>query len=117
MNVIADGVYDALYANADVVGQVGGTPDPRIYRDLAPQGAELPYYVFQRSGGPGDINDTPKEAHEALYLVQSVSEVSPAAAGHTSRQGLTLPPRGKDSGLQAALCAKMACPRTRCQVN
>lgn len=81
MNEIADGIYDALYASSDVVGQVGGTPNPRIYRDLAPQGADLPYYVFQRSGGPGDINDTPKEAHEALYLVQGVTEVSPAAAG------------------------------------
>lgn len=80
MNEIHDGIYDLLNANDDLTVLIGGDT-PRIYRQMAPPGVARPYVVVQRSGGPGDINETPADAHEGLYLIRSVSDKSPAQAG------------------------------------
>jgi len=75
MNEINNGLYDALYADAAVLADVG----TRIYRGRAAQGATYPLITFQKVGG-GDENRTPREAVDVLYLVQALSLDSPAAA-------------------------------------
>ena len=76
MNEIADGIYDRIAANTNITNLLS----TRIYRDLAPQGADRPYITLQRTGG-GDIDETPSTRHEAVYMIQGVSVVSTAQAG------------------------------------
>lgn len=76
MNALEDAIYDTLAAAAGVTALVG----TRIYRQSAPQGATLPYLVYQWQGG-GDDNWTPTESKSYVYSVRAVSEVSNDQAG------------------------------------
>lgn len=75
MKEVAEGIYDALYANANILAAVG----TRIYRELAPQQATYPLVILQHVGG-GTISETPVDAADPFYLVTAVSAISPAEA-------------------------------------
>jgi len=76
MNAIEDAIYDKLAADATVTGYVS----TRIYRSMAPEGAELPYIVYGVQAG-GEDNLTPTESASPIYQIRAVSETSAAHAG------------------------------------
>lgn len=76
MNAIEDAIYDKAYANASLAAAVG----TRIYRSPAPQGAIYPLVTYHWEGG-GDLNETPEEAVNTVYLIQAVSDKSADEAG------------------------------------
>lgn len=67
-SLVEAGLRSALTAGTALVGQVGGTANPRIYNIVAPPNTTLPYIVFGWAGG-GDINDTPTRAVNLVYRV------------------------------------------------
>lgn len=68
-------LYGALAASSSVYSLVGGQSSPRIYADVAPQGATMPYIVFQNIP-PGEDWNTQGVRHGAVltYMVKACAE-------------------------------------------
>ena len=75
-NVLNAGIQNKLAAGTALTGALGGT---FVYYQQAPEGAALPYVVWNYQGG-GPLNLTPSDMREMLVTVQ-VFAATPAQAG------------------------------------
>lgn len=83
MPVLTD--FDTALGSA-LAGYAAGTAlyGTRVYSQLAPQGATLPYVVFDYVAG-GDLNDSPSRIVDVEYRVEAIGATQAAArtiAGH-----------------------------------
>lgn len=77
MNAVEAALYTQLVQTGTDLYTLVGT---KVYGQVAPQNTALPYVVFQLQGG-GDLNDTPTDRLELVYLVKGLS-----GAGKTAGQ-------------------------------
>ncbi|MFA5376891.1 MAG: DUF3168 domain-containing protein [Dehalococcoidia bacterium] len=75
-NALNTGIYSALSGGTALTGALGGTA---IYYQQAPDGAALPYVVWNYQGG-GDENITQSRMKNLLVYVRGYA-ASPAQAG------------------------------------
>jgi len=75
MNVIEAGLYTALAADTALIAELGSTA---IYSRHAPQGAAMPFVIFNHAGG-GHENLTPSDTQSHVYLVKAVASEAQGA--------------------------------------
>jgi hypothetical protein len=78
MNVLDAGIYSKLQGTSGVTSLLAGTT--AIYALQAPEGASLPYIVFNVQGG-GDDNLDKRRTKDLVYFIRAYSQVSKAQAG------------------------------------
>jgi len=81
MNALEDALYDTLAAHAGLTALVS----TRIYRQAAPQGATLPYVLYELVAG-GDENSSPVDSQDLRYRARGVSATSSDEAGDIDDQ-------------------------------
>lgn len=69
LTVVGTAIRSTLLANSNVRSNV----DDRVWQMVAPGGAPTPYILFYWQGG-GELNDTPRETFNIVYLVCGVAE-------------------------------------------
>ena len=77
MDELDQAIYTRLTGGTALTALLSGTA--AVYSGLAPQGAALPYIVYNQQSG-GDENLTPSRSKSYLYQIQIYSGVSQAAA-------------------------------------
>jgi len=85
MNSLDGALYSTLSGGTALTSLIGGTASPRIYHLQAPEGAALPYLVFNIQGG-GDENMTANRTKNLVVFVRGYSGVTPAQAGSIDAQ-------------------------------
>lgn len=83
MNVINQGIYNTLTAGTALTALLAGTTS--IYNMQAPDGAILPYVIFNLQAGGADPF-LPTDAINVLYYVRGFTKVSAAGAGSIATQ-------------------------------
>ena len=68
----------AIYTKLNVASVKSGAGATGVYNRIAPQGAALPYVIFQWQGG-GDENDHPKRSRNLVYTVKALAATVTAA--------------------------------------
>lgn len=68
---LEDALYDRLTTGTSVTSLLSSPT--ALYRDIAPQGTQMPYLVYRHQGG-GDENATPARTVDTLYQVRAVAE-------------------------------------------
>ena len=86
MNAIETGLYNALAGDTALIAELGSTA---IYSRHAPQGAALPFVVFNHAGG-GKENLTPSDMQNHVYLVKAVASQAQGAKKAGTLAGLVL---------------------------
>jgi len=77
-------VYDSLKADATLTALIGGSTAPRIYAFQAPEGATLPYVIFQVIGGfDTQALGTTRVLTQPQVLIKVVSDGPPNASAMT----------------------------------
>lgn len=69
MNAVEAGLYTQLVQTGTSLYTLVGT---KVYNQVAPQNTAFPYVMFQLQGG-GDMNETPTDRLELVYLVKGLS--------------------------------------------
>lgn len=83
INATAAAIYSKLQAGTALTALLSGTT--AIYHMQAPDGATLPYVVYNhQAGGPENI--TPSDMNNDIWQVRSYSDVSAATAGNIDAQ-------------------------------
>jgi hypothetical protein len=86
MNAISAAIYTTLQGTA-LTSLLAGTTS--IYKDVAPEGSEYPYVVFNLQGG-GEANESPNREKNVVYFIRAYTKTSTAAAGNIDTQIDTL---------------------------
>lgn len=76
-------LYSRLTSGTALTSLVGGTASPRIYHNQAPDGATLPYVVFNWQGG-GYQHSTPSIDADGVLTIQAYSRINQVQAGSIS---------------------------------
>lgn len=76
VNAVKTGLYDKLAGDATLVGLLASTTS--VYDKVAPQGAALPYVIFQKQAGSPRYTMGGRAYDDNVYLVKAVTE-SPSA--------------------------------------
>jgi len=85
-NALWTAMYNKLTSSTALTGLLSGTA--AVYNTIAPDGAVLPYIVFQNYGG-GPDNTTPNDARTQPMLVKAYA-ASMATAGSIDAQAHAL---------------------------
>jgi hypothetical protein len=75
LSVISGAVRAVLIAD----GGVSALVSTRVYYQLAPQDADLPYILMDEAGG-GSTNDTPRKMLDVMWQVKAISKSMSEAA-------------------------------------
>lgn len=82
MTIVGTAIRSALLSNSDIATKVG----QNIWQMIAPGETPTPYILFYWMGG-GEMNSTPRETFDIVYLVAAVADTQPKAreiAGYIS---------------------------------
>ena len=69
-NDFEKGLFDRLVATGTDLAALVST---KIYNQIAPPGATLPYVIFSHVGG-GDSNESPSDSAEFVYMIKGLSD-------------------------------------------
>mgnify|MGYP001454405751 CR=1 FL=1 len=83
INAFWTALYGRLAGGTALTSLIGGTATPRIYHNQAPDGATLPYVVYNWQGG-GYQHTTPSVDVDGVLTVQAYSRVGQVQAGTIS---------------------------------
>jgi hypothetical protein len=86
LNALWTALYGRLSGGTALTALLGGTA---IYHNQAPEGAALPYVIYNWQGG-GYVQDSPHTDANGIVTVQAFSRISQAQAGSISEVVLTL---------------------------
>jgi hypothetical protein len=89
INAFWSALQSRLAAGTALTALLGGTANPRIYHNKAPDGTPMPFVVYQWQGG-GFNHDTPHNNAEGVVTVQAYSKVNEVEAGSISEQVFAL---------------------------
>ncbi len=92
VGALEEALYNTLSDSSIAAAGASG-----VYNRIAPQGAALPYVIYQWQGG-GDENSSPRRARNTVYAVQALAEtlddaeaIDAAVDALLHNQSLTVP--------------------------
>lgn len=83
-NACSKAIYDKLAADNTLTALLsGGTAVPSVYEDIAPQGTDCPYVVFQVQSPSVPVRTSVVAYENALVTVKAVTQSQSAASAGT----------------------------------